>query len=344
MSGEDSQHKVNLETIDKQASHWFMRIQRGLTPTEQDDLFDWVAENPLHGERLNHYRRNWKRLDLMADWKPENADRPNPDLLESDTRKVISFWWSIPIAACLLLGLVFWSFFDSGSTMNQEVDLVFAEENRARLFDGSVVKGDENAIVYAEYTSNSRRLHMVQGKAFFDVVYDPGRPFIVEVNGIEVVAVGTAFNVSLEDDILRVIVSEGRVELRNVEGQVSVEESKDIQTNPVLERNQAATIQLKSERKDVALDSLSEDEAMSEITWQHGPLKLEGETLSFIVNEFNRLNLTKMVIADPSISDMSISGSFRSDNVEGFARILDLAFQVESTYVSEFDEYHLRAK
>src|SRR5690606_28492859 len=46
-------------------------------------------------------------------------------------------------------------------------------------------------------------------EALFDVAKDPSRPFIVSVNGAEVRAVGTAFNIRLRADVVELTVTEG---------------------------------------------------------------------------------------------------------------------------------------
>jgi transmembrane sensor len=49
------------------------------------------------------------------------------------------------------------------------------------------------------------------GEAHFFVEKDPQRPFVVNAAGIDVRAVGTAFNVRIDPAAVEVLVTEGRV-------------------------------------------------------------------------------------------------------------------------------------
>ena len=61
------------------AASWMWRFDRGLTAEEQDSFFEWLAEEPRNSAVFAKYRRNWKRLDNLANWLPEHSDKPNPD-------------------------------------------------------------------------------------------------------------------------------------------------------------------------------------------------------------------------------------------------------------------------
>src|SRR5882757_1590537 len=67
--------------IDEQAAAWLARRDRGLTAAEQDEFFQWLADDPRHGEWLARHQQTVAGLKLLAQWQPEHGSRPNPDLL-----------------------------------------------------------------------------------------------------------------------------------------------------------------------------------------------------------------------------------------------------------------------
>ncbi len=74
----------------------------------------------------------------------------------------------------------------------------------------------ESSIAYpSAFTGNSRRVS-VKGETFFEVAKDIARPFIVEVEGVEVEAVGTAFNINAysNEEEIRATMVEGLVRVR----------------------------------------------------------------------------------------------------------------------------------
>jgi len=82
------------------------------------------------------------------------------------------------------------------------------------LTDGSVVTLNRNSglSLAAGYNRKERRMKL-RGEAYFEVAHNPGRPFIVEVQELEVKAVGTAFNVdnAANPGQVTVTVTEGKV-------------------------------------------------------------------------------------------------------------------------------------
>ena len=65
----------------REAMVWMSRVDRGLTPAEQDEFFSWLAASPANGESFNRCRRRWRSLDQLADWRSEFCLGPNLDLL-----------------------------------------------------------------------------------------------------------------------------------------------------------------------------------------------------------------------------------------------------------------------
>jgi transmembrane sensor len=55
------------------------------------------------------------------------------------------------------------------------------------------------------------------------------------------------------------------------------------------------------------------------------------QTLSSAVEEFNRYNVRKIVIADPAVAGLKVEGNFRATNVEAFVRLLESGFPVQAS-------------
>lgn len=90
-----------------------------------------------------------------------------------------------------------------------------AETRRIALADGSVVRlGPRSAIAIA-YTEGRRDVRLLEGVAFFDVASDPERPFSVGADHIQATAVGTAFEVRVDDTGAGVAVREGVVRVND---------------------------------------------------------------------------------------------------------------------------------
>jgi transmembrane sensor len=66
------------------------------------------------------------------------------------------------------------------------------------------------------------------------------------------------------------------------------------------------------------------------------------QSLGEAAAEFNRYNVRKIVIRDPTIAALKIEGNFRATNVEAFVRLLESGFSVRAE--TQADQIVLAAK
>jgi transmembrane sensor len=88
--------------------------------------------------------------------------------------------------------------------------------------DGSIAVVMKNSkITYGPDFNNSRRDVYLEGQAYFNVVHDVKRPFIVHTGNIVTTVLGTAFNVSA-------LTADGKVVVTVTRGKVSVGDNKGL--------------------------------------------------------------------------------------------------------------------
>jgi len=323
------------EKSKKEAAGWILRLDRGLSGEEQDAFFEWLASDPQNHELLRRQRRSWSRLDLLSAWRPEHANRPNPDLLAPPVNKRLRRFipWSLGIAATLIVSLILWSVGHQEAETARPDTATARLENRNLLPDGSTIKLNEGAEIQVFYSPESRRVRLDRGEAFFMVAEDASRPFVVEAQGIDLSALGTAFNVRLDDGKVEVLVTDGLVEVRQV---AAAEDGVKLQRpKPVLAARQRAVVSLSERDAAPQVDTFTSSEIRRVLAWQQGPMTFASKPLSEIVEELNRLNETQLAIATPEMASMRFSGTFHSDNVLGFVRLLESGFGAEAEPVGE---------
>ncbi len=326
--------------IEHRAAEWLAKRDRGLTAAEQDDFFLWLAEDPRHGEWLARHRQTEKGLKRLVQWRPEHGARPNPDLLaqpptQSGARTHPLAWWSVGtlVAAGLVLAFTLWRGTDAAAKKDFPAEAVIAEEAspglRRLLEDGSMIDLNRGAEVAVEFSADERRVRLVRGEAHFTVAKNPVRPFVVLANGVSVRAVGTAFDVRLGSAAVEVLVTEGRV---SVDPPAARRGSRAPGQQPA-----AAALVGVGERAVVALvgpgaapvvTAVDATEMARMLAWQPRQLEFADAPLAQVVAEFNRDNRVKLVVADPILAALPIGATLRSDNVEGFVRLLETSFHV----------------
>ena len=324
------------EAIAQAAAAWVLRCDRGLTAAEQDQFSDWLAGDPRHGEQLARHRQQWQRLAALAQWRPEHSMRPNADLLAPPQARWSRFWpAAVGLAAAAAVALLLWSG-EAGSAERATATPAAARVagadggavSRRTLEDGTVVELNRGAVLTAQFTARERRVRLEQGEAHFSVTKNPARPFVVSVQGMDVRAVGTAFNVRLDRAAVEVLVTEGRVRVSEASaGHEARGETGERPTLvPLLEAGQRAVVSLAPQPEAPQIATLTTSEIERVLAWQHRMLEFTAAPLGEVVAEFNRRNAVQIVVADPELAAVRISASFRSDNIDGFVRLVEMGF------------------
>ncbi len=324
---------MNIPTPDEQAADWLVRRDRGLTPAEQDDYLQWLAADPRHGDALARQQATWRELDLLSDWRPEHAREPNPALLAPPRRAARRpFRWLVPVALASAAAVVAGFFFQRDARHHSQAaaDLIAVAIGYEKRFldDGSLLELNRGASVVVEYTAAERRVRLLTGEAHFTVAKNPSRPFIVSAAGVETRAIGTAFNVRLAAGSVEVLVTEGRVQVApslptpaplpmlGVGEKLSV----PLENDPNLNLSPAALVPV----------AVGAEEIARALAWQPRLLQFSSAPLAEVVAEFNRHNTLQLALADPALAAFPVTASFRSDNAEGFVRLLQVTAGVRA--------------
>lgn len=328
-----------------EAAAWVLRFDRGLTAAEQDAFSQWLAADPRHGEQLARHRRHWQRLEALAQWRPEHSARPNPDLLAPPLTRRFGLWSAtvtLAAAAAVAFGLWWKGLPEAASKRPANVPALVAEGaaavTRRVLDDGTVVELNRGAELEAAFSAGERRVRLTRGEAHFTVAKIPTRPFIVAVGGMDIRAVGTAFNIRFDAAAVEVLVTEGRVQVDDV--RLKPAEVRPVPREPlvpVLSAGQRAVVSLAPQPDAPRIATLTAGEIERVLAWQHRMLDFTSTPLAEVVTEFNQRNAVQLVVVDPELAAVRISASFRSDNIEGFVRLLELGFgaQVERVRPNE---------
>ena len=192
------------------AAEWLARRDRGLTPAEQDAYLQWLTERPSRAALVAECERAWARLDVLRQWRPAHSAHPNPDLLATRRpTRAAKLRGVFALAAVLALGVFLgWQAWRDDRADGAQI---VPGPERLVLEDGSLVELNAGARVAVTFSARERRVRLTHGEAHFTVAKNPARPFVVEVDGYAVRAVGTAFLVQRGSGEVAVMVTEGQV-------------------------------------------------------------------------------------------------------------------------------------
>jgi transmembrane sensor len=92
------------------------------------------------------------------------------------------------------------------------------------------------------------------------------------------------------------------------------------------------------------VESLTNPQINARLAWQPRLLDFTDAPLEEILAEFNRRNVVRLVVADPALATVRLSAAFRSDNVEGFVRLMESDFNMRAQWRGDREIALSRAK
>ena len=198
------------------------------------------------------------------------------------------------------------------------------------LPDGTRVTLDADSAVDVAFTDGRRDVRLLNGHAFFDVAHDRAHPFAVEADGRVVTALGTQFDVRLTPGAMRVVLAQGSVSVTSAAGRSAAPLVK-------LAPGQAFAAQSDGAGK---VSSADLDEALA---WKQGVVEFQDQPLSEAIQLLNRYTRAQIVIKDPKVAALHITGVFKTGDIERFGRSVSQVLPVKMV-ARDADTYELVSK
>lgn len=356
--------------IEQEAVEWLVKLDGDTEPTAEvlQALKEWMARSPAHAKEIRSLNEFTSELLVLTELNiPLVKPLPKESLTqqESSTTSAIFAGKSWAIAASIV-GLVLllqqmlfptWFSGDQFDDSNGYYASAIGKHTSIPLQDGSVVVLNTNSRIKVEYTEEFRNIYLIQGEAHFDVAKNKNRPFRVHAGKGRVEAVGTAFTVYLRKQDVEVLVTEGKVELAELNtaiepvstssgsSSISQNESKEPELYiaiPVeqfgrLEAGEGAILYVsqrsdaKSELPSVKVEVMEDKQRKRRDTWREGFVLFTGDTLEDVIAEISRYSPVEIEIIDPALKKVRIGGQFKIGDLEGLFDTLEFSFGLNIT-------------
>lgn len=178
---------------------------------------------PKELERYNHLRYNERTSESkgFTDFLYEHTEDSAPEIdvdvawnslhgkLKSEPQSNSYSWMRVAASVVLLVGVGFFVWKIATKAEIQTVS-TFEERMSVTFPDGSTgVLNKQSSFSFPEQFGEER-LVSFEGEAFFDIKKSD-KPFIIDVNGVEVRVLGTAFNLTSTNSMVELIVARGLV-------------------------------------------------------------------------------------------------------------------------------------
>ena len=193
------------------------------TPPEQELVEEWISSSEANRHYFQHFQLIWEEsrqlaaitsVDENKAWqkfqrrvKKEEARR-NPGLFG---------WWRIAAGILIIVGITWFasSILNKGTTEPEILSIASVNEvKKDTLPDGSVATLNKHSVLtYPSSFKGKTRKVKLEGEAFFNVKANKEKPFIIDVNDVQVKVVGTSFNVKNNNGVIEVVVETGIVQV-----------------------------------------------------------------------------------------------------------------------------------
>ncbi|MEI9988583.1 MAG: FecR domain-containing protein [Rhizomicrobium sp.] len=239
-----------------------------------------------------------------------------------DWRRIARACAAMLVIAILAVGGAYWW------QRPADYTTAFGERRVITLADGSRISLDSDSEVTVRYSRNARELALLRGQARFDVAHDVERPFSVLADGQKVIATGTAFNIDVTGARVVVTLIQGHVVVLNESAQ-----EREL-PGPEAPSPRHHTVELAAGQQLAVTPDKPPAIAHANIqrvtAWTSGQLMFDNEPLADVVARVNRYSATPIMITDPKVAALRISGVFNTGDVSGFVDIVTRYLPVEA--------------
>lgn len=292
------------------------KIADELTDEENQLLQQWLDSDVNKLNEFKDYRKMWDHA--------QQSGRPNIDVDQawgkvsqqlSGTKRFSLLTSSYArIAAGLIAALTIGLWFYAKPTVKwSEATTASNQVKKITLPDGSIAWIHEFSTIkfHGDFSGNSRKV-VLSGLAFFDVVKNPDKPFVIETPRGEVRVLGTSFEVSAypKDSFERVTVNTGKVQFKS--GSANAVTLLAFQQAVITKKNEVLVTDFDSSHK---------------VTWQTGTLEFSNDRMDKVAEKLERYYHVKVTFTNPNIIHCHFTGAFKQQSLNNVMNAMSKALQ-----------------
>ena len=223
----------NIKDFDENLIIRFLNGQLSIKETIQ--LEELIEASPENCELFRIYQKVWMgsslassddRINTRQAWEKVSSEMHKPTYRQiyHSRQKIRRLYWKFTRIAAIFIAVLamgsllsYLMFFQHYRLTGQELsEIKVPQGSRSRIMlpDSTIVwLNAGSSLSYSSGFNRTERTVQLEGEAFFDVVTNPHKPFVVSTAHLNVKALGTQFNVKAypEDDAVMCTLVEGKV-------------------------------------------------------------------------------------------------------------------------------------
>ncbi|HVI43679.1 MAG TPA: FecR domain-containing protein [Chitinophaga sp.] len=322
------------------------------TPEEQKQLEHWVSADSGNRQYFLRLRDAWLATaksgvyDDTAAWEKLVQQLPGASVAKTGRwrnylRAAASFLLPFALGGALVYGWKMQG--EKGSQGLVTVTSPKGATTKIELPDGTEVwLNADSKLQYAQSYNEQRREVKLEGEAFFRVQTNPRKPFTVNASDLNILALGTSFNVKAYPEDKTVVTT-------LVDGEVKIDGSQTASPfNLMLKPHQhviykkqpagegehagiAAVKKTDDSSATVPIESREVNNTEIYTAWKDGNWIVSAQTLDELAVTMERRFNVKVVFKDTELRTYRFSGTFRQETLEQILNILKLTAPLSYT-------------
>ena len=322
-----------------QAADWFVANDDGLSESEQSALVSWLRDSPRHVQaflEVSQITHDLAALDgpnlsieslaaaARADDTVDVVTLAPEAAQDSRTsrRRGKRMLWAVPLAAAAALlvvavSLLWWNRDGERFGLPRTYETARGEQGAWRLPDGSMLHLNTDSSATVRYSGSERVVELNRGQALFDVSHGDRRRFRVSAGGAQVIATGTEFDVYRRDILTLITVVQGGVRVYALDSTAAGSSGLPAASMPLSAGQQIGVDAGGLWGEPVSVDT------KAAVAWLQHEIVAQNRPLGEVAAEFNRYGRVQIVIDDPALKMLRISGHFDAYDTDSFAAFLE---------------------
>ena len=290
-----------------------------ISDVERISLDEWLQES---GENTIYYNdmkkifiyapnlKSWQTFDTDAAWLKFKT-RLSQRQTDKEKTKIVSlhFSWRLAAAVVILLGAGYLGYMQFFS-VRDAISIATTTNTQSNVLpDGTQVFLNKNSKISYEYSSISKiKKVKLEGEAFFNVSHEQKGQLVLELDGVTIEDIGTAFNVKANpnDSIIEVFVESGEVAFYS-------------KNNPGIHLIAGETGLYSHITKAFEKEIDINENIMA---YKNGVFVFEEARMSTVIASINEVYAVKLKLENEALGNCRITVKFNNESIDMIAEVL----------------------
>lgn len=293
------------------------------TENEKSVVEEWKTAHPANKSAFDDYKSIWKNAE-----QPSASFSPDDDKAfhrvwdkigtgKSTSAPVVPLFFKIAAGFVLLIASIYLLMLPDAPIQN----VIYETTNQKKdleLPDGTMVTLNRySKIQYPERFGQFREVDF-EGEAYFEVVKDSERPFLINTQLSQIEVLGTAFN-------LRSRIEDEKEEVTVTEGKVAFSAKNTIRHNKAYLTKGEKGIHYKKDK--MLIKSMVTDE--NDLSWKTGRFIYRNEPLRIVTEDLGNFYHKKIIVASDELASTQFTSTFDNLPLEEVLKVVELSLDVK---------------